>query len=268
MGEKSFLVHQPGKVASQTVEAAIRSCLPPGATLSRDHYLSDEGLGRLLELCKLPGADPQLEQSVRFQFEQAKESRARYLDLKAENLWLVTGVREPVAQIISGVFQNLDVYCPDIALAEGDEGARAGALADFINEKFKQMRAGVPANNFGEGLMRLKLQGQENWFEEEFKETYGIDVTRLDMSRSQTFVTFTHRNLSVLLYRTERLLDGIPDLLAAMGLKNDTAPAYVNRGAEKSYARLYAAFKCLFVPTEAMLDYYKRGPFGRTFYPD
>lgn len=50
-----YLIHQMGKVASQSVEAAIRHAFP-AARVERHHYLSDANLTSLQVICRLPGA--------------------------------------------------------------------------------------------------------------------------------------------------------------------------------------------------------------------
>ena len=117
-----YLIHQMGKVASQSVEAAFNAF--PAARVERHHYLSDANLTSLQVICELPGGD---NVGAERQLNAAIKARAELTARVELGGWVLCGFRDPLKWAVPGFFQNLSSYCPWLTYKETnlrDETAR------------------------------------------------------------------------------------------------------------------------------------------------
>lgn len=269
----NYLIHQVGKVASQTLEAAICRSTGGTARIERHHYLSDEGLAYLGSMCRLPGIEADGFESVMQQLTLAHAMRDEldaYLDADVScRVWVLTGVRHPLDLSVAAFFQNLRTYCPWLDYDDDKADCAADRLIEFFNSQFDRMLLRKPTTSFPEALLDLSLRGPEPWFDKEFRALYDVDVYERPIGRSQPFITFSSNKFNFVIYRTELLSSAIYPLLRTIG-----APAAVgelssvNVGEEKDYSNLYRAFKGRFKPPVSVMDYYCSGPFFRHFYEE
>jgi Putative capsular polysaccharide synthesis protein len=266
-----YLIHQVGKVASQTLEAAIRRSTGGTSRIERHHYLSDDGLANLESMCRLPGIQADGFGSVMQQLTVARAVRDEldaYLEADVScGVWVLTGVRHPLDLSVAAFFQNLRTYCPSLDYDDDNADCAADRLIEFFNSEFDRMLLGKSATSFPEALLDLSLRGPEPWFDKEFRPFYDVDVYERPIGRSQPFITFSSSKFNFVIYRTELLSTAIHPLLRTIG-----APAVVgemssvNVGEEKDYLNLYRVFKRRFKPSVSVKDYYYGGPFFRHFY--
>ncbi len=261
-----YLLHQVGKVASQTLEARIRRATGNSGRVERHHFLSEHGLAHLEAICNLPGIERDGADSVMQQVAVARSVRQDIMRREPGRIDVITGIREPLKLAIAAFFQNLPIYCPWVDYNPDASVKMAAALIEFFKDQFDRMLLRKPASTFQEALLDLKLRGPEPWFEQEFKAFYGIDVHDLPMSGTDPFVTFKDGRFRFLLYRTEHLPSAIVGLLEAIGLPGGGSLENVNVGAAKGYTHLYSAFLAHFETTSSMEDYYLGSRFYKKFY--
>lgn len=259
-----YLIHQPGKVGSQTLEQLIRA-LAPDARVERHHYLSQPRLDYLSSMCRLPGAGAGNADSILHQLSLARIVNDDLVASEPDSVWVLSGFRDPLALAQSAFFQNLPTYCPWIDYGATDLRPEVDRLIEIYGFEFERMRSGGLARTFQEALLNLKLEGPEPWFDAELNAFYGIDIYRQEIGTAP-FVMFRNDRFKFCVYRAETLPDALPDLLERIGLPRVQLSRNSNVGAHKEYARLYAAFKERFRPTPGMIEYYYGGKFFGHFY--
>lgn len=266
-----YLIHQVGKVASSTLQEAIRRSTGGKSRIEHHHYLSDEWLANLESMCRLPGIPADVFGDVMHRLTLAHAVRDEldaYLDGDVScGVWVITGVRHPLDLSVAAFFQNLRIYCPSLDYDDDKADCLADRLIEFFNSQFDRMLLGKPATSFPEAHLDLTLRGPEWWFDKEFRPFYDVDVYERPIGQSQPFISFSNNKFNFLIYRTEFLSSAIHPILRTIG-----APAVVgeissfNVGEEKDYSNIYRVFKRRFKPPVSVMDYYYSGPFFRHFY--
>jgi hypothetical protein len=264
--QRYYLIHQAGKVASQTLEAALRNSVPPHTRIERHHYLSEAGLNRLEAMSRLEGIEADGAAGVMHQLTLARAVRAEVDASEAGSVCVLSGIRDPLEQSISAFFQNLPIYCPWLDYSVEQTEITAQKLIEFFARQSDSMLGGKPPGSFPEALVRLKLRGIETWFDEEFQGFYGIDAYENHLGINTPFIVLRSSRFKVILYRTELLSRAMIDLLRQMGAPRIQIANSRNVGREKDYAHIYQAFRRKFRPSSAVMDYYCGGRFYRHFY--
>ncbi len=265
-----YLIYQPGKVASQAIEAALREVLP-ASYVERHHYLSREALQSAMEAADvgeisestrryLYGADGVFEQA-----RAAERTSARISAIGAGKVLIITGVRDPIAHSVSAFFQNIDVYCPWLTYEPDRVHEEALAVLDYYLRQVDLTAARVAPSSAGEAVARQKLVHPGVWFEDEFKRYTGIDIFSAPLGQAP-FCTFQGGEFSVLLYRYERLSATLKKMLQAIGLNPFSTPA-LNVGRDKIYGAVYREFRRLFEVTAKVREVLLENVYTRHFYP-
>lgn len=271
-----YLIYQPGKVASQTLEVSIARS-DPSARVERHHYLEPGNLAEFERVSELEGSGSAVE-ATRTQTEAARPVLAAVAREDPRNLWVLTGFRDPLDFAISAYFQNLSDFCPAYNSPAPDENydpVRFDAEVDRVIDAFnaevaaylQRVRLGLPVRNVRELELQIKLRNLGDWFDLEFKPVFGLDVYDIELE-SKPFVRFSNERGNFLLYRMETLREALPALLAELPLPAKAKLVDQNLASQKDYAVLYHRFRERFVPTAEMVAYYYGGRFFRHFYGD
>lgn len=271
-----YLIHQAGKVASQTLAWTI-TLADRSAVVERHHYLEPSNLDEVDRLCDLAKPSSQV-QSLRKQTAEARAAMRALAIQDRHNVWVLTGFRDPLDLAISAFFQNLSYYSHDYVSPEPGESydqQRFDAQVDRVIESFRghfgehlgRVRRGIDVADVRELDLRRKLQDIGVWFEKEFKMVHGIDVYDLDIG-SRAFVHFEERGMNFVLYRMETFGACAGDVVAELPIPRESRIVSDNMSSAKDYAVLYRRFREKFVPTEDMVEYYYGSRFYRHFYGD
>lgn len=269
-----YLIYQPGKVASQTLESTILAS-DPSAKVERHHYLDLRNLAEGDRICELAESGEQAD-SFRHQNAAARAALAILAKEDPKQTWVLTGFRDPLDFAISAFFQNLAYFYPSYsspALGENYDRDRFDVEVDKVIVAFKtevagffeRLRTGVGVRNLRELELRIKLHNLGDWFDRELKSVFEFDAYDIAIA-GQPFVRFSSPKGNFLLYRMETLGESLPALLAQLPLASNLRVVNVNRTAEKDYAVLYRRFRERFTPTAEMMEYYYGGRFFRHFY--
>jgi hypothetical protein len=244
------LIYQMGKVASQTIEWAVRA-LRPGARVVRTHFLALDRYEALLpdDASDMPDA---MRASIRCQQDEARA----FLDVLARGAYdrplrVITGCREPVSQCVAGCFQNIASLLPDYKrLAPSDCAAQ---MRELLIAAWKRQRQGLPATTGRERFFEIILPLATSWFDVEMRGVLGMDIY------GQRYVPGTALvvrggECDLMCYRVEdgaaAMLDGLERLFDA------PVPALINHNiaAEKDYRSAYAVFRAAAALPAAFLD--------------
>ncbi len=269
-----YLIHQAGKVASQTLAWTIVTA-DRSSRVERHHYLEPSNLAEVERLCNEAPPSAQV-QSLRKQTQEARNAFAALSRQDPRNVWVLTGFRDPMDFAISAFFQNLSYYCPSYVSPEPGElydQDRFDQQVDIVIEAFNKeveaylgrVRAGSGVRNVRELDLRRKLQNLGEWFDKEFKPLYGIDVFTMEFA-NLPFVRFAFGNVNFLVYRMETFHEAAESILRELPLPAGCRLISENLSSAKDYAVLYRRFRERFVPSETMVEYYYGGKFFKHFY--
>lgn len=265
-----YLIYQPGKAASQTLEWSIRLS-DEAAEVARHHYLSDEALGEIERICYLDAANPKAVPtdmaSMRSQLLEARRTRERILNSDRQ-IFVLTGYRDPLDFAISAFFQNVTTFCPWLTFKPQNIDAEADRAIEFFNREFEQfsqrIEDSVPPKTLNELMLNTKFGNYEQWFDRELLGALGLNVFSHQVGAAP-IVRFREGRFTVLLYRLETLRDHVVELLRELPIRKQVISER-NIGATKIYSPVYARFRDQFVPSTAMMDYYYGGRYFKHFY--
>ena len=229
--EASIVVFQPGKVGSKTVAATLRHYGIP-AVHSHGILFATECAGGGLEL---------------------KENLVRNILHNDRTIKLISLVRDPIAKDIGHFFQK-------ISNAEGDVGWFVkGIIKDNFEESFKNYLSVVTPFDFSSGKKKVNFEekmichidyiGKKSplgafwgWFEEELKNTLGIDVLAYQFDKEKGYSIIRQGNIELLIMQVEKL-NCLESVLADFVGVEEIKLVNVNKGEEKAYRYVYKQFK-------------------------
>ena len=134
---------------------------------------------------------------------------------------IVCGVRDPVAQLISAVFQELGSTNPGSTLGS----MSLSSLRDRVTEWATAGRTGL------------------DWFESELRTVTGINVFNVPFDTARGWQIYENDRFRVLVIRYEDLACAIPAALRSMfDLDRDPHVPAMNVGGEKAYGNRYRRF--------------------------
>jgi hypothetical protein len=250
--QRQFLIHTIGKVASQTLEAALRGATPD-AVVMRTHQLSDPALARASTLAALPGIEGQGAVGVLAQLEQSRAIRAQWA-AAADDSWVISGFRDPTSMVLAAYFQNLEIYCPWVTAEPSATADEARRLLEVLEEHFQRVLTQTPPRCYADDVLRRKLTRHDDWLREEMRDFHGLDVYAHPIG-AQPFVPIRHAGRNYLIYRYEDFRRALPQIMQVVGLQSGPARS-LNVAADKPIARLYAAVKEMFAESAVWRAYY------------
>lgn len=230
-----ILVYQMGKVGSMAVLRTLREEVPSLSNpVYHVHVLSPENVQRAERERIRRG---QMNDSGSRHVRVSKVLQKRVDELTRRCL-IITGVREPISRTVSAVFQNMHRLYPELLDEEG-RVKKATAL-ELLQRKI---------HNFG----RRSFPGYHwfdsvdfacNWFDEELKQVFGVDIYEVPFDHGKGYVAFRQGDIRVLVLRQESMKQGLTlkcDRLlpGVFPLKLQLA----NAAAQKNYASVYRSVK-------------------------
>ena len=269
-----YVIHQAGKVASQTLEVTI-AITDRSAHVSRHHYLEPSNLAEVERLCAEAPPGPQVD-SLRMQAGRGVAALLTLAQTDPRDVFVLSGFRDPLDFAISAFFQNLEYFCADYSSpgpGEAYDSARFDGEVVRVMELFKnefsafleRTRAGLAPRNIHELEVRRKFQNLGEWFDREFKPIFGVDLFALDIG-SHPFIRFNSNRGQFLIYRMESFRENLPAIVSQLPLPEPIKIANQNLSEDKAYATLYKRFRECFTATPEMMEYYYGGRFFHHFY--
>jgi len=256
-----LLIYQMGKVGSQTIEATLRALKLPHL-IYRPHFLSLQRL-EIMRDRLLNAAMPDYErQSLRSQLMEATllhhtlriRNSIRRIVPCIPKLHIITGIREPVSQILATLFQLHGTYFGEI------EKITSEACRDLllVSPGLDPQRA---------DYMKRIRTGWGQWFDVELRAVTGIDVYARPFPRERGYTIIENKLARLLVYRFENFFSLGKMLEDFLG---KPVPAIINQNisTEKNYAARYQMVKdALRLPAEFLDEQYNR-KCPRHFYSD
>lgn len=213
---RPIVVYQMGKVGS---ESLVKSLAALGLDDSVHHI-------HLLEPATVEATLAEVEKTGRVFPVQLKHSLVirEYLDSGREpRPAIISGVRDPIAQKISGIFQNIPLRYPELIDDSGkwDESRIFDHVFGTINNY-------DPASDWN-----------SIWFDHQFNGGLGIDVYQYPFDQQLGYCQFRANDLDVLVLRLENA-DSWPGLVTEfLGLEKPLEIAKTNLAAHKHYREIY-----------------------------
>ncbi len=235
-----------GKVGSTSIHVSLAKAKLPNPTYDV-HFLTDRSIENWAGLYAAAG----LSSSMRSRHVFIGRSLARRIRNDEDIPWLVvTGVRDPVARVISSVFQIADWHLPH--LVEDGHVDTAG-ISEYIVAQLTDLANGtVP-----------------DWFDIELKTVFGIDVYEHPFDWQAGYQIIQVDGVRVLVYRVEDLnrifapaMQQLLEIDDAIGLVSS------NIGAEKPYREDYEAVRRNLRLPSSLCDAIYGGRAVRHFYQE
>jgi len=167
-----------------------------------------------------------------------------YLKLTSHRLKVVSLVRDPIARVVSSIFQSPKLHGFDISEEDVDR------LSDKINK-------------YIDGYFSYEY----NWFNREFEKVYDIDVFEYSFNREQGFGIYNNDRFDIIIMTTENLSKNIESKLSKF-LEVNLKACKGNIGEKKKIGNKYSIVKnkINFEKDECRMLY--DDPWMRYFYTD
>ncbi len=244
------VVYSPPKVGGQTIAATLWAH-PAIPQPKHVHFLSPKGLAFMEWLIEQSSGHANQHEWrtlmahsrwVRVLLAAKRMLRAAGMESMVPKPVLIAGVREPMGQYLSMVFQAWWMYA-DSPEALNAESIRAKMLGDPWRHKCN------------------------NWFKDDMGDTIGLDVFAKPFPTERGWDIYENDIARVLIIRQ----DNLDRLHEALGKLYGIEPSSVkmenrNRGDEKDYSAQYNAVKKAWRPTEQDLEEVYSAPYVSHFY--
>jgi hypothetical protein len=231
-----LLVYQMGKVASQTVEAALRES-DTGRQIVRLHFIAPHNcrvFGQQLDNAAISKAN---RDSLEYQIDVA---RTQHHTIRARRLWraldrhspkveFIVGIREPIGLLLAAIFQTYTTHFASL------DGITAGACRDIL------LQAPSIPEDRRRSIAELSAFFSD-WFDVELKAVTGIDVYAAPFPTEPGYAIYENQDARALVYRFENLGAMKPMLEEFLG-SEIRLPANRNVGGEKDYGEVYRKVK-------------------------
>ena len=242
--ENDILVYQPGKVGSSTI---CNSLTTIDINVTHVHMLTDKFIYDLIpELAWTPKID-ELE-TIR------KCSQYCYDKIKSANhLKIITLVREPLSRDYSLFLYHMSELCKNGYLSTND--SLLEACAEGIRRRATQNG-------------KCKYGYQFEWFNEELKEVFGIDVYSYPFEKDKGYSIIKQDNIEVLVIKLERLND-LEQVVGEFANALDFKLINANEASKKEYKDLYKKIReSVKIPDQIVSMYYNGNRFMDHFYSE
>jgi hypothetical protein len=176
-----IIVYQMGKVGSETILNSLEKITDLSHPLYHIHVLASPNIKKSLEQIRSQGGLPTL------QLQHSQIIRAYLDENTSPELKVITGVREPISQLISAFFQNIKQNHPSLIQTDGT----------FDREGIEKHLMGVIEN------YDPKTAWNCNWFDNDFQSAININIYEKGFPHEKGYDIFSKNNISVLVLRLE-----------------------------------------------------------------
>lgn len=219
------IIYAMPKSGTSTIEATLKHA---GIPVYKAHRLSEQGL-------TLAEAKIQKYQNVRF-FNIQKISRVLQQKIaKSPDIpWkIITLAREPIAQVISALFQGIEYFQADLIDAEGN--IKIQPTIEYLQQRFSE---------YTHTPDEKKLNWYNiNWFEHELKVVFNIDVYQYPYEFERGFTIINQGLVEVLVIRMKDLDHHFSR--SAQQLLGLNSPLDIKRENIGRNKRFYTAYKTI-----------------------
>jgi len=244
--EQPILVYQMGKVGSTTISKTL-SNLNIKNSIYHVHYLSKHRIDEAIVEYK------NLKTSVVPMHLRRSKYLANKFNFKEDKIKIITLTREPIARIISGFFQNISYFSPEVV---------HGYNTIDSDLAFKKVK-----NN----IINYDINSEDaaTWFDREFKEALGIDIYNFEFPKEKGYQIIKKNNIECLIIKMEKLNDiGIKAISEFLSINENSKLEHTNIGSEKEFALDQKKLKNDLHFDEQILQYIYSSKYMKHFYTD
>lgn len=233
------VVYQMGKVASKTVEYAIRRCT--NLPVFHAHLVSPENMER-----RRPEFEKKFGRSYTDYYFAYGRTLYDQLFRSTRRVRIITLLREPIGRNVSAYFQDLD----------------------YIWEQLDAYKH-VPLGDLMEGFRnRYNHTASTRWFEDEFYPATGIDVYAVPFPHARGYLAWTLGKYDVLIMRHD-----LPDEQKERAVNEFLGTTVVrieneNTASDKGYKDIYRKFVSELQLSAGYVDSMLGSRYARHFYSD
>ena len=216
------MVYQAGKVASKSIE---RSLTTAGYVSTCPHTM-----GRLFRNHNYPNYRNANCKGFRGWVKLTKMFIKRKILLyfyKRRKMKIITLVREPISRNISMFFQNLEIPLIHIAKNSSLTRVENTSLHRLIDEYF----------------VSFNQKSGMDWFDNELKRYFGVDVYEYDFDRERGYSTIRSGDIEVLIIKFEKLREVGEKCIGEFIGNSDFKIKDYNVSSDKWYSPVYENFK-------------------------
>lgn len=210
-------VYQMGKVGSQTIRKFIEQLDMPNPVY-HIHLLSPKRLEKSIQNRISNNLAPTV------QHNHARQLREYIENKDNPSLKIITGVREPVSQLISAIFQTIEVRYPHFI--DSDGSFKFQEIRDYLYELILNYNINKPNQNC-------------NWFDTEFKSALGINVYAYEFNHIDGYSIISSNNIDILILRLESSHVWNEAIAYFLDKENLIQPTSKNISAQKKYGNVY-----------------------------
>ncbi len=114
----------------------------------------------------------------------------------------------------------------------------------------------------------LETEPMQVWFDEELKETFGVDVFQHDFDKTKGYAIIKEKNVEILIYQLEKLKDSFSIMMQEFLSLELKHPDNANKSTNKPYADAYRAVLENLKFDESYLRRFYTKPITSHFYSD
>lgn len=207
--KKLVLIYQMGKVGSSSVRKSLHAC---NIFPIHIHRVAPKSSARVASQFMNQGLLPPIDIHM-------GRMVYKHIFLKKRPAKIITLLREPISRNHSAFFQNLNLYFGNVSADLDIEKAIAVFLKDYNH--------------------RIPL----DWFDEELKESCGIDIFQHRFPKKQGWMRIKARNIDLLILKLEIDDRKKEEVISRFLNITDFKLKKANVGEEKTYADTYGLFK-------------------------
>lgn len=242
--EKSVLLLQMGKTAGNTTRRSLQF---KGFEVSYVHFLNGETIKSNKEHQERIGIIPPNH------WLESNRIRGLIDEYGPKSVFgkVITTFREPVGRHISCVFEEFDRLFGQYTGRDDDEavGYIIGHLQQHFREKFC-----------------LEQDFATNWFDNEMKESLGIDVYQRPFDHARGYIIIDQTPVKLLVMKYERIKEIFSQALSTFLGTDIASPVNSNVSSQKHYARLYKRVLREIKFDRQLLEYIYDSKYMRHFY--
>lgn len=238
-----IIVYQMGKVGSSTILGGLRKRNLPDS-VHHIHVLAPQTIAKSKET---------ILSAQRKTPEQLLHSRLirDYLDTGNDPaINVITAVREPVAQKISSIFQNIHEQQPHLI-------AEDGSWREHETEQF--VRSKIESYN-------VDQEWNCNWFDKDFLPALGVDVYQHPFDQESGVATVSKGNCRILILRLESSENWVGEITRFLDFDSDLKLVKLNDSSDKDYKSTYRNIINRLKFSEELLDTIYGTRFCQHFY--
>jgi hypothetical protein len=269
--ELDILILQMAKVGSAATAATILHYLPD-APLAHLHWLSEDTCLAVEEICRGVGLPPWWIESALRQVSENRHLRTAIeinrKSSKPKRLRIISMTRDPVGNVISSLFHNIDALAPGAVQEFQENKTRAldRVLHFFLEQVEIYCGTGSAPDNAITWNMQFVLKWPLIFFDRELKGNFGLDCYREEFCRDQNYAIYHREFEDFLIIRFENIFSCLCKCLT--DFLGTPVPEIIsaNNSKDKDSFPLYREFLNNIELPERFLDRQYSSPYARHFY--